>query len=189
MNMARTVAGMSTCDRRQVGCVLVDSQRVILSTGVNGVPPNFAHCRDNPGHECPGIGLPSGTGLDQCEAIHSEINALISCPDISRVDTVYCTSSPCVACTKVLLRTSARRIVFIEEYPHPKAQEMWTRFHLTEKDRAGAVVRCWHRTWEMIDPATWHLEVVASSNAAIESAIQQKFIEENECPNAQQQTE
>jgi hypothetical protein len=52
----------------------------------------------------------------------------------------------------MLLSTSALRIVFLEEYPHPEAKELWTRHHLPERDRVGTLVRSWFRTWEQIQP-------------------------------------
>lgn len=151
ISIAKEVASMGTCARRQVGCVLVDSNKIILSTGFNGVPKKFEHCRDNPGHECPGALSPSGTNLDACRAIHGEQNALLHCPDISRVHTVYCTSSPCTSCVKLILGTNATRIVFIEKYPHNESEGLWTRHHLQEHDRAGTLVRSWYRTWEQIN--------------------------------------
>jgi dCMP deaminase len=150
MNIALEVASMGTCARRQVGAIAIDSHHFILSTGMNGVPPKFEHCRDNPRHACPGANLPSGTGLDACLATHAEINMLIHCSDISRVHTVYCTSSPCISCVKALLCTNAMRIVFMERYPHYESEELWTRHHLEERDRAGTLVRSWFRTWEQL---------------------------------------
>ena len=34
---------------------------------------------------------------------------------------------PCMTCTKLLLNTSCKRIVYIEDYPHQEAKELWTR--------------------------------------------------------------
>lgn len=120
--MAAHVATRGTCARRKVGCVLVNSRNHVLATGYNGVPRGRAHCIDHP---CPGANLPSGTGLDVCEAIHAEANALLQCRDVFDIDTVYCTASPCVSCTKLLLNTSATYIIFSEPYPHSAAQELW----------------------------------------------------------------
>ncbi len=36
-----------------------------------------------------------------------------------------CTTSPCADCVKLLLNTSCRRIIFVEEYPHRYARERW----------------------------------------------------------------
>lgn len=76
---------------------------------------------------CPGHDAPSGQGLDACQAIHSEQNALLQCRDPWQIDTAYVTASPCVTCLKLLLNTSCRRIVYSQEYPHPEARAMWER--------------------------------------------------------------
>lgn len=124
IQMARIAATRGTCSRRQVGCVIVDKNNRIMSTGYNGVMPGAEHCTDSP---CPGAKQKSGCGLDECEAIHAEINALAFCSDVMKINTVYCTLSPCVQCIKSLLTTSAERIVFLEEYSnlHNKSEKLW----------------------------------------------------------------
>ena len=44
LNMAKLAALRSTCKRRQVGCILVDSNNHVAATGYNGVPKGFKHC-------------------------------------------------------------------------------------------------------------------------------------------------
>lgn len=116
------VSMRSTCKRRRVGCVLVDKNGYVLSTGYNGNPPGCEHCIDIP---CPGYNEESGSNLSKCEAIHAEQNALLRCPDMYKIHTVYCTVSPCMHCIKLLMGTSAERIVFIEEYPAEQAKRLW----------------------------------------------------------------
>ncbi len=123
MTMARTIAYRSTCARRRVGCLLTDPHGRILAAGHNGSPMGHGHCIDSP---CPGAQAPSGTALEACEAVHAEQNALLFCHDPMRIDTCYCTASPCSICVKLLMNTSCRRIVFEEEYPHPIAHDLWT---------------------------------------------------------------
>ena len=149
LTIAQEVASMGTCARRQVGCVLVDERRIILSTGFNGVPPRFDHCRDNPGHECAGAVAASGINLDACKAVHAEQNALLHCPDIYRVHTVYCTCSPCITCTKLLLGTYAVRVVFLEEYPHPEARDLWMQQPLIAVGRGSTIAQM--RSWELFN--------------------------------------
>jgi len=72
--------------------------------------------------------MKSGEGLDKCEAIHAEINALLSCKNTMQIMTVYCTVSPCVTCVNALMATSAGRLVFSEEYASEHAtiaKERW----------------------------------------------------------------
>ena len=132
LGIASVVAMRGTCARRKVGCVLLDEHGFILSTGYNGVAPGQVHCIDVP---CPGATLPTGTGLSRCEALHAEANALLTCPDVHRVRGIYVTCSPCVDCTKLLLRTSARELWYLVPYAHDAdARLLW--------ERAG---RAWHR--------------------------------------------
>lgn len=121
--VALETAKGSTCARRTVGCILVDARGKVLATGYNGPASGLPHC--NEGSPCPGASLPSGEGLDLCEAIHAEQNALLQCADVRQIDTCYCTCSPCVTCVKLLLNTSCRRIVFLDEYPHEAARRLW----------------------------------------------------------------
>src|SRR3990167_8057918 len=69
---------------------------------------------------------PSGTNLDGCQAIHAEQNALLQCRDMYAIHTAYVTASPCMTCCKLLLNTSCQRIVYVEEYPHSAAKDLWT---------------------------------------------------------------
>ncbi len=132
--LALVTSMRGTCLRRQVGCVLVNARGHVLATGYNGVAAGLPHCNQHDPfcatgypHACEGAFAPSGTELDQCEAVHAEQNALLQCKDVYAIDTCYVTASPCVTCTKLLLNTSCRRIVFSEAYPHPEARTLWER--------------------------------------------------------------
>ena len=109
------VATRSTCIRRQVGCVLIDNNNNILATGYNGVVRGEPHC--NEGHPCPGAYSESGKDLDLCYAIHAEQNALIQCRDLTKVYACFCTTAPCVMCTKLFLNTTLTRMIYVESYP------------------------------------------------------------------------
>ncbi|MBU6231515.1 hypothetical protein KGP36_02500 [Patescibacteria group bacterium] len=76
-------------------------------------------------HACPGADAPSGTALDACHAVHAEQNALLQCRDPWSIATCVVTASPCVTCTKLLLNTSCKRILFGEDYPQPEAKALW----------------------------------------------------------------
>ena len=120
--MASLVSLRATCRRRRVGCILVDDNRHVLATGYNGVARGVDHCLD---HACPGAGYEPGTGLDKCEAIHAEQNALLQCKDTGKIQTAYITVSPCVTCVKLLMNTGCKRIVFLEEYVNLEAKNLW----------------------------------------------------------------
>jgi len=124
LRMAQVAAIRGTCPRRRAGCVLVDENNKLLSTGYNGNPSGHTHCIDVP---CPGALAPSGEGLELCEAIHAEINAIAQCIDPRTIHTCYTTTSPCIHCVKSLLATNCKRIVFLEAYPHTEAKILWEK--------------------------------------------------------------
>lgn len=124
MRMTLELARLGTCPRRQVACILLDKRHQVLATGYNGGAAGEPHCIDEP---CPGAGLPSGTGLDVCEAIHAEENALLQCADVWKIRRAYVKAFPCVGCIKKLLNTGCRVIVYHEDYPHGEAYKRWAR--------------------------------------------------------------
>jgi len=134
LSLAVVTAKRGTCLRRQVGCVLLDARRRVLATGHNGVARGLPHCNEaifgeevptsgpygvrpvlHP-HACAGAKLKSGMGLDTCEAVHAEVNACLQCGDVMAIESCYVTVSPCVSCTKLLMNTGCRRIVFRTPY-------------------------------------------------------------------------
>jgi dCMP deaminase len=120
--MAQLVSARATCRRRRVGCVLVNADKHVLATGYNGVARGSDHCLDDP---CVAALLPQGQGLDQCLAIHAEQNALLQCANTQSIYTAYITVSPCITCTKLLLNTGCKRIVFIESYIDKTPRNIW----------------------------------------------------------------
>lgn len=148
--VAEVISTRATCVRRRVGCVLADGRGRVLSTGYNGPPSGFPHCTSK--NPCPGAEKPPGTGLDVCQAVHAEQNAMLQCPDADRIHTCYVTTAPCVTCVKLLLNTPCRRILFEETYPHEEASRaLWT-----DADKFHGQSRAWVRVERMI-PAWVHL--------------------------------
>jgi len=123
IKMARLVSLRGACVRRQVGCVLVNSLNHVVATGYNGRARGVDNCLDSP---CKGSEMDSGLGLEQCEAIHAEANALLQCNDVEEIRVAYCTTAPCIHCVKLLMNTGCDRIVFQDPYPHMKTCEnLW----------------------------------------------------------------
>jgi len=142
MGFARLAAERTTCIRRGVGCVLANERGHVLAIGYNGVASGLPHCNEETdyyrltgcsedtlvavyGHACAGHDLPPGQ--DSCEAVHAEQNALLQCRDPWEIHTAYVTLSPCKACLKLLLGTSCKRIVFLEEHVDPAPRELWLK--------------------------------------------------------------
>lgn len=122
--MAMHASSRGSCLRRRVGCVLVDENKDTISTGYNGPPSGQPNCREQP---CEGANYPSGFGLHLCRAVHSEVNAINRCRDISRIHTAYVTATPCEMCMDALLKTPCKRIVYLQEYAsnHNHAKIRW----------------------------------------------------------------
>ena len=78
MQMAYTIAEWSSCFRagRSIGCVIVKDKR-IMTTGYNGAPAGIKTCREK--GECmrDKLGIPSGTRMETCYAVHAEQNAIV----------------------------------------------------------------------------------------------------------------
>lgn len=125
MDITRLVATRSTCLRRQVGAILV-KERNILATGYNGVPSGISHC-DVVGCLRERLKVPSGERHELCRGLHAEQNAIIQAARHGiNIDgsTLYCTTMPCIICTKMLINAGISTIVYAEGYADDLAREM-----------------------------------------------------------------
>lgn len=108
LEIAEVLSHRGTCAKKQVGCVVIDANGIILSTGYNGQPRGARHCD---------VMFPCEAYLDaslSCQAIHAETNALIRC-DVTKADTIYITEAPCMKCRLLIENTSIRRIVYRDD--------------------------------------------------------------------------
>src|SRR5512140_3443521 len=120
MEITRLVAKRSTCLRRQVGAVLVKDKN-ILATGYNGAPSGVAHCLDV-GCLREKMNIPSGERHELCRGLHAEQNAIIQAA--KHGSNLYCTTMPCIICSKMIINAGIRRIVYEEGYCDQLAAEM-----------------------------------------------------------------
>lgn len=123
MTIVKVLENRSTCLRRKVGAVLV-KDNILLSTGWNGAPRDMNHCeicirnRDK---------IQSGTRFEYCRGVHSEQNALLQCilkQTNCEGATLYCSTSPCVTCAKLLIQMKINSVIFLEIYDDDLAFEM-----------------------------------------------------------------
>ena len=125
MRIAQLVAERSTCLRRKVGAIAVKEKR-ILATGYNGAPAGLPHCLDI-GCLREQLKIPSGRRHELCRGLHAEQNVIIQAAvhGVSIAGaTIYCTTQPCLICTKMLINCGITAIYFAEGYPDDLAQEM-----------------------------------------------------------------
>ena len=106
MRMARTWAENSYCVRRKVGALLVKDQ-MIISDGYNGAPSGFGNiCEDEHNVSKPYV-------------LDAEANALTKVArsnNSSDGATLYITASPCLECSKLIIQSGIKRVVYGEEY-------------------------------------------------------------------------
>ena len=109
MATAMLIATRSSCERLQVGCVLVsggNQKNRIIAAGYNGFLPGAPHVsRVRDGHEQ--------------ATVHAEQNAVsycakkgISCENAD----AYITHYPCINCAKILLASGIKKIYYINNY-------------------------------------------------------------------------
>lgn len=109
MAMARAVSQRSTCNRAQVGAVIVRNGRVI-STGYGGAPSGLPHCDE--------VGCLEKDG--HCvRTSHAEAGAIAFAARHgipTEGATMYVTHRPCLACAKLIINAGIREVVYEEAY-------------------------------------------------------------------------
>ena len=114
--IAHEVAKRSTCERAQVGAVIVKDKR-ILTTGYNGSPRGLPHCTE--------VGCLMDNG--HCvRTLHAEQNAIIQAA-LHGVSTegakIYVTHQPCFNCAKTIINAGISEIVYDKEYKDDRSLE------------------------------------------------------------------
>lgn len=105
LRMAKIWAENSYCKRRQVGALIV-KDKMIISDGYNGTPSGFENvCEED--------------GVTKPYVLHAEANAITK---IARSGnnadgaTLYVTDEPCIECSKLIIQSGIRRVIFAREY-------------------------------------------------------------------------
>lgn len=110
-----TTSERSPCERLQVGCLLVNENRIV-SQGYNGFLPGCPHesiVRDN--HEQ--------------ATLHAEQNALMDCAKRGvscKGCTAYITHYPCIICTRLLLAGGIKKIKYVNDYKNDDLVKKFT---------------------------------------------------------------
>jgi len=104
--MAHLWAINSYCKRRQVGALIV-KDRMIISDGYNGTPSGFENiCEDE-------------AGVTKQYVLHAEANAITKVAQSNNSSlgaTLYVTDSPCMECSKLIIQSGIKRVVYDREY-------------------------------------------------------------------------
>lgn len=106
MDMAVIWSKNSYAKRKQVGCLIVKNNSIIAD-GYNGTPsgmPNICEDEENKTH---------------WYVLHAEANALskvMKSNQNSEGATMYVTLAPCQNCSKLILQSGIKRLVYLEFY-------------------------------------------------------------------------
>ena len=104
--MAAVWAKNSYCKRLQVGALIV-KDKMIISDGYNGTPSGFENvCEDE-------------SGVTKPYVLHAEANAITKVAksgNSSEGATLYVTASPCLECSKLIIQSGIKRVVYRDEY-------------------------------------------------------------------------
>lgn len=112
LGIAEAVSKRSSCERSQVGAVIVDAEGRIVSSGYNDAPKGLPGCEACPRRLSGCLpGSSYDTGATACVALHAEQNAILYA---NRSDLVraymYLTRKPCDGCLKMINGTRIRRV-------------------------------------------------------------------------------
>ena len=120
LEMANTWSKNSYCERRKVGALIV-KDRMIISDGYNGTPQGFENiCEDEEGNT-------------KSYVLHAEANAITKVAksnNSSQGATLYVTSSPCLECSKLIIQSGIKRVVFSEKYRIEEGIELLKRANI-----------------------------------------------------------
>ena len=111
------LAKRSSCEKTQVGAILVKDNRII-SMGYNGAPSGVQHCTQG------GCIIENGHCIG---TIHAEANVIAWAArnGISTEGTVlYTTHQPCLDCSKLLINAGIKEVYFIEPYTDLRGYEL-----------------------------------------------------------------
>ncbi|MFT7343894.1 MAG: dCMP deaminase [Lentimonas sp.] len=106
LRMADQWAGLSHCNRKQVGAIIVKDQ-MIISDGYNGTPAGFDNSCENE------------NGETHWYVLHAEANAILKVAKSTnncKGATLYMTLSPCKDCSKLILQAGIKRVVYSRKY-------------------------------------------------------------------------
>ena len=110
MNMARELAKLSHAQRKKVGALIVKDTQIIAE-GYNGTPSGFDNSCEYTDHVDEMYTKP--------EVLHAESNAitkLARSTNSSSGSTLYVTLAPCFECSKLIIQSGIKRVVYEDSY-------------------------------------------------------------------------
>lgn len=121
---AGVYARLSSARKLQVGCVIVQNNRII-SIGYNGTLPGA----DNDCETETDSGL-----VTRPEVIHAEMNSILklaASTESGSGATAYITHAPCLDCSKHMIQAGIARVVYAEAYRDPAGTDLLVKHGVT----------------------------------------------------------
>lgn len=106
LRMAEIWSENSYCTRRKVGALIV-KDKMIISDGYNGTPSGFENvCEDE-------------NNVTKPYVLHAEANAITKIArsgNNSDGATLYVTDAPCIECSKLIIQSGIKRVIYSRSY-------------------------------------------------------------------------
>ena len=101
-----------------------------LTTGYNGAPSGIDSCAER--GEClrRKENIASGTRQEVCYAVHAEQNAIIQAAKFGislEGATIYVTHQPCVICTRMIINSGIKKVIYKNGYPDEFALKLFSQ--------------------------------------------------------------
>jgi dCMP deaminase len=117
LNIAKEISTLSKCNRSKVGAILVKDGNII-SMSYNGTPSGMDNCCERDDVTLPYV-------------IHAEMGAILKAAKTGNsVDgsTLYLTLSPCLDCSKLILQSGIKKVVYLNVYRNTQGIDFLSQF-------------------------------------------------------------
>lgn len=120
IDIAKKISFLSYAKRKKVGAVVVKDNSII-SDGYNGTPSGYSNeCEDSDGNT-------------KWYVLHAEANAISKLTknnNSSLNATLYITMSPCKECTKLIIQSGIKRVVYSSIYKDTSGIDFLGNFNI-----------------------------------------------------------
>ncbi|MFK8045251.1 MAG: cytidine/deoxycytidylate deaminase family protein [Crocinitomicaceae bacterium] len=118
LRIASEWAKLSYCERKQVGAIIVKDS-MIISDGYNGTPSGYVNCCEDE------------NGDTQWYVLHAEANAILKVAkstQSAKNATLYVTLSPCKECSKLIIQSGIKRVIYHSAYKDSSGIDFLTEY-------------------------------------------------------------
>lgn len=119
IKLSQSISTWSKDDRKQVGAIIVDNDKRIISTGYNGLPKGVKDSSTDNNEKL-------------SKTLHAEVNAILFSKRDLKDTTIYISTLPvCSHCAAIIIQSGIRRVVC--EMPSSPSSK-WYKPHQTARD-------------------------------------------------------